>query len=154
MFNFFIDTYIGNTYHSLSDLFDEQESDYYPTGTCLPFQKKLFLTVNGKILPCERIGQKRPLGFIENGRVAIDFNDISKIYADCYLKILKDCKKCFTWNNCGQCMFLIKEKNNTISCNVRCSNKNAKSYLSRNMTTAEKHPFLHTKLITELIITE
>lgn len=33
-----------------------------PTGTCIPLVKRMFVTVTGKILPCERIGQQFALG--------------------------------------------------------------------------------------------
>lgn len=48
--------YGGNRYATYLDLFDTGWEDrYIPTGTCRPFERKLFLTVRGKILPCEKI---------------------------------------------------------------------------------------------------
>ena len=44
-----------------------------PTGTCLPFGKKIFVTVNGKILPCERIGHQFALGHVDDLGVHLDF---------------------------------------------------------------------------------
>ena len=35
-----------------------------PTVTCRPFERKLFLTVRGKILPCEKIGQEHAIGSV------------------------------------------------------------------------------------------
>ena len=46
IFNLFIDSFVSNTYNSLQELFEQsdKEIEYFPTGTCLPFQKKMFLT--------------------------------------------------------------------------------------------------------------
>ena len=41
------------------------EDRYIPTGTCRPFERKLFLTVRGKILPCEKIGQEHAIGYLK-----------------------------------------------------------------------------------------
>jgi len=152
IFNLFIDSFVGNTYNNLLDLFEEEnKSEYFPTGTCLPFQKKMFLTVNGKLLPCEKIGQERPLGFVDSKEVHIDYTYISNLYENLYSKIKSQCEKCFTWSNCGQCVFLLKEDCNKINCNVQCSLKRSQSYLAHNLNTAEKYPFLYNKLVRELI---
>ena len=41
-------------------------------GTCTPFAKKLFVTVNGKILQCERIGQEFSLGIADKEGVHLN----------------------------------------------------------------------------------
>ena len=48
-----------------------KEEEFLPTGTCIPFSRKLFVTVNGKILPCERIGHNNFLGSIRFIRFVI-----------------------------------------------------------------------------------
>jgi uncharacterized protein len=151
-FNYFIDSFTGNKFDNSTELFAENRvAEYFPTGTCPPFQKKLFLTVNGKILPCEKIGQTRPLGHIENNNVFIDYEYISNIYSDMYSKIVNSCRKCLMWNNCGQCMLLLKERNGKLECATWCPPKTAVPYMASNITIAEKYPFLHEKLVNELI---
>lgn len=153
IFNFFIDSFVDNTYNNVYDLFFSSESDlsYFPTGTCLPFQKKLFLTVSNKIYPCEKIGLNKPLGCIINNKVEIDFNYITSLYSAYYSKIADKCERCLTWNNCGQCVFLLNESDKDLFCNNFCNKTNVSKYLSRNLTTAEVHPFLYKKLFKELI---
>ena len=47
----FLHRYSGFVYQDYTDLlFDKQSLKYIPTGTCLPFTKKMYVTVNGKIL--------------------------------------------------------------------------------------------------------
>ncbi len=48
--------HIYQDYNNL--LFEQKMDKIIPTGTCMPFSKKIFVTVNGKLLPCERIGKK------------------------------------------------------------------------------------------------
>lgn len=80
-----------------------------PTGTCLPFSKKVFITVNGKILPCERIGHQFALGKIEKDKVDLDFEEIAKKYNSYYTKMEKQCKKCFNKKACVQCVFNLSD---------------------------------------------
>lgn len=152
IFNLFIDSFVGNAYTSLLDLFEQENSyEYLPTGTCLPFQKKMFLTVNGKLLQCEKIGQNFPLGYVDSKQVHIDHLHIINLYSHLYSKIVNQCKNCFTWNNCGQCVFLLEENSGRIICSTQCSEKRSQSYLSLNLSTAEKYPFLYNKFISELV---
>lgn len=153
IFNLFIDSFVSNTYNSLQELFEQsdKEIEYFPTGTCLPFQKKMFLTVNGKILPCEKVGQEYPLGHVDSNSIHIDYKSISEIYSKLYSELIKSCEKCFTWHNCGQCVFVLKGQEKSMACNTICSANRAYKYLSTNITTAEKYPFIYKKLIDELV---
>ena len=76
-----------------------------PTGTCLPFTKKIFVTVNGKIFPCERIGAAYSLGQIENGELQIDYQNIADKYNSYYSKISPVCSKCSDYKGCLNCFF-------------------------------------------------
>ena len=65
--------FTNNVISDYQELFVEQNNvSFFPTGTCMPFGKKVFITVNGKILPCERIDQKFTLGKIDKGNVKIN----------------------------------------------------------------------------------
>lgn len=151
-FNNFLDSFIGNTYDDLGKLlYPVRSQTYLPTGTCQPFQRKMFLTVNGKMLPCEKVGQERPIGHVTDQSVEVNFEAISDFYSDLYFKVLGQCEKCFQWNNCGQCIFLLKEKQDKLACFGFMTKDNAGSFLSKNTSLAEGNPFLHTKLVEEII---
>jgi len=47
--------YIYRKYQDLSDSGHEKMTIRIPSGTCIPFSRKIFLTAKGKILPCERV---------------------------------------------------------------------------------------------------
>lgn len=152
LFNNFISSFTNNTYNYIEQLYPTSDKcSYFPTGTCQPFEKKIFLTVNGKILPCEKIGQERLLGYVTEESIEIDYGAISDMYSDLYSKIADLCKKCFNWNNCGQCMFLLKEKNQKLQCFGFLFKENAKTYLSDNISLIEENTFLQEKLIEDII---
>ena len=60
-----------------------------PTGTCLAFSKKIFITVNGKILPCETIDHNFFLGKLDTKGVVLNYNEIAERYNN-YLNIYFD----------------------------------------------------------------
>src|ERR1035437_9522640 len=71
----------GNFFRKYLDLLPvENNIKYIPTGTCSAFERKMFVTTSGKILPCERIGQQNYLGKIVNGIVDINFENIASKY--------------------------------------------------------------------------
>lgn len=96
--------YVYMDYNEL--LFNTQKNrKLIPTGTCLPFTKKVFITVSGNIMPCEKISYKYHLGYIKNEQVNIDFELIAQIYNTYYNKIQKTCNRCFNQKGCLCCMF-------------------------------------------------
>ena len=69
----FLHQYSGFVFKDYTDLlFDRNEQKRLPTGTCIPFSKKMYVTVNGKILPCERIGHQFALSEITGTEVRLD----------------------------------------------------------------------------------
>ncbi len=144
----FYDTFLSNTYNSYTELFsDEINKTYIPTGTCHPFSRKLFLTVNGKILPCERIGQNEALGYIKDGKVDIDFERVAKLYSQKYTQIINQCENCINWSNCSYCVFYIKEKNGKLICDRFSPETKAASYCARYVSLLEEKPLLINKLV-------
>lgn len=96
--------YFFFNYNELLFLCNDKRSKT-PTGTCIPFSKKIFLTVDGKIMPCERIGYKYVLGEIKNGTIHLDFPKIADIYNEYYIHIKKVCSKCKDYHGCLNCFF-------------------------------------------------
>lgn len=89
-----------------------------PTGTCLPFSKKIFISSQGKIFPCERIGATYSLGKIENGVMQLDFQSIADKYNLYYSKISPVCSKCSDYKGCLNCFF---NTGQLISPNAKCN---------------------------------
>ena len=83
----YLQQYSGFYYRDYTDLLcDRTQLKYIPTGTCLPFSKKMFVTVNGKILPCERIGHQYGLGHLTTTGIELDVVEIARKYNQYYLK--------------------------------------------------------------------
>lgn len=147
--------FTGNKYNSFNELLkDEKKVVHMPSGTCMAFYKKMFVTVNGKIFPCEKIGQRYPLGFVSEEDVDIDFDRISSIYEEMYKPLLKICENCYHQDSCAQCVFLIyeKRKGNKFTCPTFVNKHIMQDYLSRNLSYAEENTFAYEKIVsTDLI---
>lgn len=81
-------------------------NQWHPNGQCVPGVRRLFVTVDGSIYPCEKI--------VENNVFCLgNINDIKddKIDKDKALRILnsatitqKECKKCWAFRFCEMCV--------------------------------------------------
>ena len=120
--------YGGNRYSDYVDLFDsDRNGKYVPTGTCRPFERKLFLTVNGKILPCERIGQECAIARLADGKLYLDCSAVAKYYSSLYKKIIKSC----------------------VHCNLK---KSLRENFSAFLTYAENNPGDYERLLSSIIV--
>lgn len=152
-FGAFIDGYCGNTILSYLDLFeDRKRRKYIPTGTCFPFERKLFLTVNGKILPCERMGQNQFLSKVGKKDVVVDYESVSTIYRSKYEKVVRQCRTCALWKNCGQCVFSQKEEDGKIVCPVYISWHQANVFFSELLSFAETYRGIYEKVLNKLML--
>ncbi len=118
------------------------------TGTCGPFQKRIFLTVNGKILPCEKVGQDQYLGMASDGRIDIDFNKVAEHYNFLYKKLGNLCDTCYNSKYCMKCLFfLLGENDKDIKCNEYMSEAEYRNYFSYNISILERFPQLYAKIL-------
>lgn len=124
---------------------------FIPTATCLPFSKKVFVTVNGKILPCERIGQQFALGYIGDKKIEIDFDAIAAKYNHYYSKLFNRCAKCHQKSFCSKCMFNLSdiEKENT-SCNAFMNKEDFINYKKFQYDFLRQNPEYYSRLIKEV----
>lgn len=152
--NIFTMSYSGNVYKTLPDLFfTENKLRYYPTSTCSPFSRKIFLTVHGKILPCEKVGQKYPLGHIENGTICLDMEKIKKLYVDLYNPIVDKCRQCLLWKTCEICVFFLpRDTNNNVTCPYFVGEEETNNYFSAYISALESRPGLQNKIANEILI--
>ena len=142
--------YTGNMYKTLNSLIKPNKSIFHmPSGTCIAFYKKVFISVNGKIFPCEKIGQNYPVGYVDDNKVNLDFEKIASFYDNMYKPLLKLCKQCYHQRNCSQCVFNIYDKCKTGK--LRCPtfvNKSAMiNYLKMNLEYLETYPDAYKKLL-------
>lgn len=106
----YIRKYSGNYYNNYSQLlFDKDKVTNLLTGTCLPFMKKMFVTVNGKILQCEKISHQFVLGTVDDTKVNLDFAYVAKCHNDYTCKYVEQCDNCAQNRTCGMCVYIDKE---------------------------------------------
>lgn len=75
-----------------------------PTATCIPFSRKIFVSVNNKIFPCERIGNELDFGYISQSKVFINYDKILEEYNNLFEKYIKLCSHCKIKEFCSVCV--------------------------------------------------
>ena len=149
----YLHQYSGNVFRSYNDLlFAPSQKKIYPTGTCMPFSKKMFITVNGKILPCERIGHQFALGQITETEILLDFEQIAERYNNWFNKLSSQCSKCHNTKACIQCIFNLDDLDDKPVCKGFMNKQIYGRYKSAQMDHLRKYPHLYKKIMEEVII--
>lgn len=133
-------------------LFTNENEQFIPTGTCLPFSKKVFVMTNGKILPCERIGHQFDLAYVDEEKVDIDFEKIAEQYNRYYDKIGKQCSSCNITENCKQCLFYLDIEKEKPVCRGCMSGSEFSDYLSARMSYLEQNPHLYDIIMKRMFV--
>jgi uncharacterized protein len=149
----FLHKYSGFVFHDYTDLlFDRSEKKQLPTGTCVPFSKKMFVTVNGKILPCERIGHQFALGEVTDTEVRLDVEAIATKYNSYFAKFEKQCSACKNIKSCIQCIYNVADPDGKPVCHGFMSEEAFHHYVNTQMYFLEKHPEDYQKIMKEVIV--
>ena len=78
-------------------------------GTCTPFAKKMFVTVNGRILQCERIGHYFSLGEIDEEGVHLDPQKVATEFNRRLSKMNRLCLLCDKASSCKKCFYYLED---------------------------------------------
>ena len=128
----------------------------YPTpatGTCIPFSKKMFITVKGRILQCERINHEFAVGQITNQGVELDFEAIAKQHNDYVSRYVKQCKKCGNRTACAQCIYQIDDiHDKNTRCHGFCTETQKKKQDEQCLHYLTEHPELYKRLLNEVVL--
>lgn len=101
-------------------LTEEPVKDYWMNGCCVPGGRKAFITIDGNILPCERVGTIPFLGNIWEG---FNIEKIRKNYIEDYINnSIPKCRECWAVNLCSLCYMNMydKEKIHSSYRNIEC----------------------------------
>lgn len=145
----------GNIYYNYNQLLMQKfGNDIISTGTCTPFAKKMFITTDGKILPCERIDHDFEMGYVHDEFVELDYKHIAERY-NCYLtKVADQCLCCSANNFCIQCVYHIDDIRNKFShCHNFCTPEIFKNEKERNFDYLRKHPRYYKRILNEISFT-
>lgn len=150
----FLHQYSGNVFRSYNELFCEKSDiTCTPTGTCSPFSKKMFVTVNGKILQCEKIDHKYVLGRVSETELDLDSEKIANTFNHYLEKMKSQCSACYRRHSCIQCMYYI-ETLDAISpkCQAYMDENDFSMYCSFCLNHLRRHPYLYRKLMEEVTV--
>ncbi|MEG1510810.1 MAG: radical SAM peptide maturase [Bacteroidales bacterium] len=150
----YLHSYSGNVFGNYNDLFiDKHSINIIPTGTCSPFSKKIFVTVNGKILQCEKIDHDFSLGNITENEVMLDLERIALDFNTLLDKLQPQCNVCYRAQSCTQCLFYIEDIRDSISkCNGFMGKREFILYSSHCLRHLAKKPNLYKKLMQDVVI--
>jgi uncharacterized protein len=112
----------------------------------------MYVTVNGKILPCERIGHQYALGEVTDKVIRLDFEKIAKKYNRYYEKIKKQCQYCFAKRACSQCIFNLDNLETTCKCHGFMNEKDFQIYVDTQMDFLRKHPEDYYRIMEEVVV--
>lgn len=145
-FSRFLRNFSLKYFENYNSIFEIQNIKFTPTGTCLPFNKKLFITAQGLILPCETIGHQFALGQVNEGKVILDERYIANLYNVYFNQLISKCNTCYRINFCTDCLFLnLIQKNNKIRCKY-LSEKEHRKFLADYYSFFENHPSIFKKI--------
>jgi uncharacterized protein len=149
----FLHRYSGFVFKDYTDLlFDRREQKYLPTGTCMPFSKKLYVTVNGKILPCERIGHQFALGEITDSEIKLDVEAIAQKYNAYYAKFENQRDSCKNIKSCIQCIYNVEGLEKKPVCHGYMNEESFRNYVNAQMHFLKKHPEAYKKIMEEVLV--
>lgn len=146
----FLFYHTDNVYSSYNDLFmDKEKVGLVPTGTCVPFKKKLFMTVDGTILQCEKISHHYKLGYVSDSDVLLDLKDISYKFNRFVGQFFDQCIKCAVRNKCSLCMMqnFSTKTGKKLICNNFFTEQKYAEYITKNLTYLEESPELYEEIL-------
>lgn len=151
----YLRSYSNNFYQSYISLLINKETLKLPlTATCTPFMKKMFVTVNGKILQCEKINHDFAVGVITNNSVNLDLEKAAhqhNVYTSTYIE---NCKTCAIRRSCKRCVYMFGNPLKDKRCFMYTTEKKLVQDLASSLQYLEEKPHLYKKILSEVIIKE
>ncbi|GHV34590.1 radical SAM peptide maturase [Bacteroidia bacterium] len=148
----FLHQYSGFVFKDYTDLIYAKNTKSIPAGTCMPFTKKMFITVTGKILPCERIGQQYSLGTIDGNGICLDLQSVADKYNAYYAKLEKQCAVCHQKKACVQCLFQLEDLEEKAICYGCMNKKDFDDYVNTQMAFIAQNPEEYYRIMEEVIV--
>ena len=138
---YFFYYHLTNAYRQYYEIMltSKKQAKKIPTGTCLPFWKKMYISASGNIYACERIGLEHILGTVHES-VNLDFEKIATLYNGYFDFLTNQCTKCYLADFCSECMFQFDFVNGSPVCNKQQSLPQFKAYLATIVSNLEEEP--------------
>lgn len=147
-------------HHLSNEVFHDYRSMFYgkkkckllPTGTCIPFNRKIFVTVQGKILVCERISHEYAVGKVTDDRIDLDLKHVAEMHREHCSKLLHQCKECYMQESCSQCMYYTNMRKDKAVCHNFKDIGRFAQYLAMNVAFLEHNRWAYLKVMKEIFI--
>ena len=151
----YLRTYSGNFYQSYVNLLMDKNNLKQPlTATCTPFMRKLFVTVNGKILQCEKINHDFAVGLVTNDEVTLDLKQAAELHNRYTSTYIKECKTCAIRKNCKRCVYMFGNPLNDKKCYSYMTSDELQAEKETSLRYLEERNYLYDKILSEVIIRE
>ena len=142
----FCNSLFKNTIYKETNMFEERRN--IPTGTCIPLSKRMFVSYDGKIHPCEKVNRDYPLGEINKDEsVTLNFEKIADDFMSRLSTQKTICQECYLQRCCTKCMLCFNES----KCEDFTSKQQFTALLSQTFSYVENHPSV-VQLLKENII--
>lgn len=150
----YIYNHTGNVFYNYNGLFYDQKNNLLPpSGTCVPFSKKMFVTVRGRIMQCERINHEFALGEVTDTGVEMNLDQVAEQHNKYAFKYISQCKTCAREKACVQCVYQIDDIHDEKStCSSYCSATQYMKYKEFCMDYLDKHPELYNRILKEVVV--
>ena len=144
----------GNVFNDYNDLLLGREgSSFPPSGTCIPFSKKMFITVKGRILQCEKIDHEFALGQITNKKVELNLEQAARQHNKYTFRYMNQCKTCAAKQLCTQCVYQIDDiHDKTSKCYSYYSATQHEKQKEYYMDHLDKYPELYNRILKEVVV--
>jgi uncharacterized protein len=150
----FIRFYSGFHFYGYNELLSKEEDNEkkkIPTGVCFPFSKKIYMTINGNLYPCERLDNCFSLGNIHIPNV-LNAEQIVYLYNQYFQNILPTCTTCERKFSCNKCLFCIDNiQENKPQCNSIMNQEEFNNMVKSIVTEFKKNPELYRIIMKRLI---
>lgn len=139
-----------NCYYDEGEMMSDFNSDVlYPSGTCIPFSKRIFVSTNGELHPCEKVNRDHPLGKVmENGHVFIDFKGIADRFNKMLERQINVCQQCYSQQFCTVCLLQANDE----KCHKMINKEQLQNALSEVYSYLEENPNIVSALEKNLVI--
>lgn len=146
-FNKSLNNFISSNVESSSK---DKTEKFFPTGTCVPFSRKIFISVEGKIYPCERIGNEIDFGRVDDSGLNINYNNIVVQYNKLLHKYLIHCATCCKRSLCPVC--IVSDLDGYKFCYKRYGKGYKEKFLKSLISFYEQHPEEYSKALMRIFL--
>lgn len=138
----------NNVFYDEDDMIEVPNKIKFPTGTCIPFSKRMFITYDGKLHSCEKVNRDKPLGEVADDEVKIYVENITKRFNRIFDNHAKICTHCYLQLCCTKCVL----QNQDAQCHYLMTKQQFEEILSQTYSYIEENPEIVNLLKTNIAI--